>query len=244
MRTRRLARNFGGFILQACAAGLQLLGPRPGGFESAARVGMLTVAGLDGRLQPVAFGLGLGLRPAQGDELAVGLGHLLLGTLQIGAQRLQPVFALDDAGMGILATADPDPALAHPLSGAGDDRLAGGQRAAQAQRVGQRLTGEHALELAGDRGRSPGDFRGQRLRAVGTGIRRALLDQRDAAAASFSSAASTSSRRSTQDGFEIVAEGGFDRAVPAVGHVQLLGHAVAGPPGRWPASHSPARGAL
>jgi hypothetical protein len=81
--------------------------------------------------------------------------------------------------VGILAATDPNPPLAHPLSGARDDGLPGRQRAAPTQRIGQRLTGQYAGQLLNKRGGTLDDFRGQRVRGI-RGLVRALLHQRDA----------------------------------------------------------------
>ncbi len=91
------------------------------------------------RLQLIALGLRLALRAADACPGSLSARcSFSSAQRQVGAQGLQALFAFDDTGMGILAAADPDPAPAHPLPRAGNDRLAGlqGCRACAAPRPG------------------------------------------------------------------------------------------------------------
>ena len=158
---RALPGHLRRFGLQAGPPCLQLLCARAGRLEPAAGIGMFAVATLDGGLQLVPGALGVALGAPHRDQAGIGLLHLLLRARQVGAQRLQPLLALDHAGMRILATTEADPALADPFPGAGDDRLAGGKRAAQAQRSGEGFPGHDARELLGHGRRPADDLRGQ-----------------------------------------------------------------------------------
>ncbi len=61
------------------------------------------MSALDGRLQPIAPGLGFGLRRTHGTQIAVGALQLRLRRRQFGTQRLQALFAFDDPGVRVLA---------------------------------------------------------------------------------------------------------------------------------------------
>src|SRR5580658_4756202 len=100
---------------------------------------MLAVTTLNPRLQGVALGLRARECPAHGTEPALHLTRARLAHLEIAAQSLQAIFALDHAGMLIVTAAHAHPVRPDPLTAARDDRLAVSQRRALSQRFRQGL---------------------------------------------------------------------------------------------------------
>ena len=139
----------------------------------------------------------------------------LPATVNSDTQRLQPVLALDDAGVMIFAAADAQPVAADPFAATRDDRLARRQRAARRQRLGERVRRDDIRQAAlTTRGR-PFDL-AQRDGPARRGLRGAvLLDERNAPAVETIQRARDIIQPVDADGFEIVPERRLDRALPA-----------------------------
>ena len=130
------------------------------------------------------------------------------------------MLALDDARVMILTAADAQPVAAEPFAPARDDGLAGRQRAARSERLGQRIRRDDVRQRTDDGRRAPhlgGEAAGhRRLR------RRVLLDERDAPTIEAIQRAGHIVQPIHADRFEVIAERRLDRAFPAGLHFQRL----------------------
>ena len=175
---------------------------------------------LDAALRRIALAFGLREVFAAGRRDASSMSRAFSSLRgQLDAQLLEALFALEHARMRIAAAVDAQPVAADPLARAGDDRFivarSRGAACSASASVSARRTRDSSRTMAA----GPDDHAGQHAGgAVGFHVL-AGLQQRDSAHRTASAAhpASCVELVDTQR-FEVVAERGFDRALPAAAH--------------------------
>ena len=177
---------------------------------------------------------------AAGGQARLGVAHVFFAAHQFAAQLLEALLALEHARMRIAAAVDAQPVASDPLARARDHRFVVRQLAAQLQRFGQVLRQPHARQ-------QPHDGRAVPTPRPTTCRRRHRLPRARRPAA----ATSPHRQRRQHIGqrvqlvdaqrFEIVAERGFDRALPAAAHAELRREPRLAAPGPAPSSHSAVR---
>ncbi len=137
------------------------------------------------------------------------------------AQRAKLALALENAGVRVLVSGHPQPALADPDAVAGDDGFARPEPAPQCQRFGESIHGRHASKQPRE---TPwaADLGGQ----AGRHRLRGAFERHEADAARAESVDHLGNRIEAvdADGLEVVAQNGLDGALPARLDLDLLGH--------------------
>ena len=117
LRDADFARDFRRLLFEALPAQGGFLRAGAHGFELAEQVRVLAMRALDAGLRAIALALphprATGARSPRCASMPP---HALFGSGEIRAQRLQPMLALDDAGVMIRAAADAQPVPAEPFA--------------------------------------------------------------------------------------------------------------------------------
>ena len=148
-----LARDFGGFLLEALAAHRGFLRAGTLAFELTEQVRVIAMRALDAALRGIAFALGDRELLAAGGELRLALARGFFARRELDAQLLQTLLALEHARMRIAAAVDAQPVAADPLARARDDGFVAGETRG-ASRARRRAFPRAARARAGARSRT------------------------------------------------------------------------------------------
>ncbi len=134
LRDADFASDVGCFRFETTATKCRFLRAGAHGFELTEQLAVLTVRTLNAGLRGIALALGISERLTDRAEMLFRRRDALFRSVEIRAQRLEAMLALDDATTRIFATADAQPVTTEPFALPRDDRLAIRQRRASGQR--------------------------------------------------------------------------------------------------------------